>query len=800
MAPKIFFSFTLYLCLVSSIAGQTPETLLEQFREKHPIEKMYLHLDRENYLAGDTIWWKAYLLSDYLPDTISSTVYTELVAEDGSIISRHVFPVLAGSAYGQLEIPDTISSGNYLLRAYTSVMEQLWPDFLFQKPVYVYGKNIKKSEPAGSDSINLQFFPEGGSLATAVSNTIAFKITDAYGLPLSLIGQILDDQNNRIAELVCFHDGMGSFEMIPRDGRRYIAALEYLGRKLEFELPEHSPNAVSITILPHPQGNFFEIRQPSANSMFRVAYLLGQMQHRVVFRQDVLEDRNEFQGIINTKNLHSGILHLTAFNKDGVPLAERLVFVNNKEFLQPAELRSDSISFAARALNKLSLYFPDTLQGSLSVSITDAEKDIYPHRQENILSSLLLSADVRGYVQHPSWYFAAGNDSASNALDLLLMTQGWRRFRWEKLHPDSIGISRFKNPGFITVNGKITLRGVKKPFADKDLVLFVSPQGAVRFSTFIHTDSSGNFRVDSLLFFGKSRLLFSDIRGKKSNYIDVYLSADSVNRLFQLKTPQHDYFKTNYKPGDNYLKSAAYDYEAIQKASGIMLEEIRLKSVRKSPLQQVDERYTTGLFSGDAIKSVDLVNSDEANPYMNIFEYLQSRVNGLQVVNDGPEYGVFYRQGPSVSSMGNMPMSLFLDEVETDPSVIASIPANQIALVKVYSSFAGAWGNAPGGVLALYTKKGKDYVNTTGRAGNISYEGYTLIREFYRPAYTSEVIPASEDNRITLEWMPHIFVHDFQPVIPVRFYNNDRTRKFKIVVEGMTSSGKLICIEKIITP
>lgn len=153
-----------------------------------------------------------------------------------------------------------------------------------------------------------------------------------------------------------------------------------------------------------------------------------------------------------------------------------------------------------------------------------------------------------------------------------------------------------------------------------------------------------------------------------------------------------------------------------------MLERITVNVKRETPLQEVDEKYTRGMFSGDTTRAIDLVNSDETLPYNNIFDYLQNRVNGLQITTDGADYGVFYRQDPSISSMGNIPMTIFLDEIETDVSIMAAIPANQVALVKVYNTFAGAWGNAPGGVLAIYTKKADDLKNT-GRANAMVYNG-----------------------------------------------------------------------------
>lgn len=315
-----------------------------------------------------------------------------------------------------------------------------------------------------------------------------------------------------------------------------------------------------------------------------------------------------------------------------------------------------------------------------------------------------------------------------------------------------------------------------------------------RSTQLLQTGKEGDFLIDSLLFFDRNLLVFSDVRGKKSQFIDVVLKGDSLHRHFGWP---------GYRPVPGKQVAAAMpqwqmDYDAILKENGLMMEGVTIKVQKKSLVEQVDEKYTSGMFSGDATKAIDLVNSDEALPYTNIFEYLQNRVNGLQVTVDGADYGVFYRQGPSISSMGNIPMTIFLDEIETDISVVAAIPANQVALVKVYNTFAGAWGNAPGGVLAIYTRRGED-VKYAGRANVQIYNGYSVVKEFYAPDYKRNNSNDRPDNRITLDWRPDIFINSINPRIPVSFYNNDRSKKFKVTIEGMTTSGKLIWLEKIIT-
>ncbi len=792
----------LFLFLVASYAAhsQKPADILDKWASVSPIEKAYLHFDRDNYLAGETAWFKAYLYSDFQPDTISTTLYVELLKDSSTILSRIVLPVFLGSTNGQIELPDTLATGNYIIRAYTATMLNVDPAHICRQHIFIYGKNKTTVSESANENPRLEFFPEGGNFINGYTNSIAFKATDKNGLPVQIAGNILNEKNEVITNFTTYHDGMGMFDITPSANTNYYATID--GSSEKYLLPASINKGIAIALLPHPQGSFFEIKQALEEPGMQAAYMIGQMQHHIVFRQNFTSGKKQLEGVINTQHLHSGILQVTVFNKDNIQLAERVCFVDNKEYILDATIKEDTIDFSARAKNRISLHFKDTVQGSFSVSVIDNDYSSIATRENNIFTSLLLTSDIKGYVHNPAYYFSANNDSVKTALDLVMMTNGWRRFKWEKLLTQASFPAFYKDNAYITLQGNAMLQGTKKPFPDKQLLLLMTGSDGKRITQLMQTDNNGNFALDSMIFFDRTRLLFSDVRGKKSQYIDINMGNDSIRKGFQI-LPIALKSRNNISTTVN-LNKWKMDYDAIEKANGILLQEIRLKVQKKNPLQIVDERYTNGMFSGEATKAIDLVNTDEANPYQNIFDYLQSRVNGLQVMADGFDYSLFYRQGPSVSSMGNIPMTLFLDEIETDASVIATIPASQVALVKVYNTFEGGWGNAPGGVLAVYTKKGQDYTINTSFANHRIYNGYSIIKEFYAPDYKpgSNTVKGETkpDNRITLLWRPNVLINNISPVLPISFYNSDRTKEYKIIMEGITVSGKMLSIEKIITP
>jgi hypothetical protein len=795
---KILHCLILLSCATFIIAQQ-PDEALNRYGAQIPIEKTYLHFDRSDYVAGQYMWFKAYQYADLLPSNQSTTLYVELLNNSSSLIARKILPVFMGVTTGQIELPDTLSEGQYLVRAYSIPMLNHSQDFLFRRSFFITGRKKQAEAASLKAASRLEFFPEGGNLVTGLINTVAYKATNAAGLPVSIKGQLKKETGETVAQVSSFHDGMGYFDLQPKENERYYVLLDDDVTGKKYPLPDQTKKGVVFKVISSGKAKFFEILQHDSDPMFKAAYMVGQMQHHVVFRTGFPEQKNEIQGNIQTDALSSGILHITVFNKQGMPLAERLTFVNNKEYLLPSTITFDTLNFSSRSRNNFTVALKDTIRGNFSVSITDASFESSQFRQDNILSSLLLTSDIKGYVHTPAWYFSADTDSVQNSLDLVMMTNGWRRFRWDALLKQPAVPKKLVDPGYISLSGTINLEGTKKPLAEKELMMMIVGADSSKTMQMIRTDAAGRYTVDSLLFFNKAKIFFSDIKGKKSKFILVKPDGDSLSRSYPLTAELvSDHFPA--VAGTAASKTMLdREYDAILKEGGLMLHGVTVKGRSKTKLEEYEQKYVSGLFSGDALRTLDLTGQDLI-AYRNIFDYLQSKVPGLDVSVDGLDYTIYLRQQATLSGMGSQPATLFLDEIETDASFISTIPASQIAMVKVFSNFVGASGNGAGGVLAIYTKKGSDYLNTLPSAGDIiQYQGYSVIREFYSPDYKVNTTNNSQpDNRMTLLWNPAVFVNNINPRIPISFYNSDRTKRYKIVVEGMTIDGKMLMIEKTI--
>lgn len=781
------------LLLVTTIAitsnAQNAESNLTRWAEVNPIEKLYLHLDRETYFAGQTLWFKGYLMSEYVPSIKTSTVYVELLNNQSKIILRKVFPTYLGSIIGQLDIPDNITSGSYQLRAYSPLMLNQ-PGFLYSNRINIYGKEAKSQSQPQPKSLNIEFFPEGGNLITGLLNTVAFKATDENGLPVAVTGQLKNTKDEVIADVATLHDGMGSFIFIALENENFYVVTPS-GQK--FNLPASTKNGITFSVKNSARGKNFRIEYLPGNDTFKPAYMIGQMQNNIVFKQQFNFNQNTFGGSIDPKNMLSGILQITVFNKDGMPLAERLTFINNNEYILKGSLITDTLNYTARGRNHFTLSLPDTIIGNFSISVTDADFEDTPFRNQNIYSSFLLSNDLRGYIHKPAYYFLSTADSVKNALDLVMMTNGWTRFKWSEAAANSLPMPGFKDPGYISLKGKVLIEGTKKPFADKDLMMLLKPADTTKKGSMqlIHTNAEGNFKMDSLIFYDMANVMFSDIRGKKSKFIKVKMDADSINRNYTLQPLNIPYHATSRQEIEHKMIEAYNDYSKIQ---GLMLQGVTVRARAKSQTDKLDEKYTSSLFSGGISSRVlDLTNENVGG--LNIFEYLQGRIAGLTVGRNAEgEYILSYRDG----GMGGGNVTLYLDEIQTDANFIESIPTNQIAYVKLMNNFVGTFGG--GTALAIYMKKGSELTASIDASNDIiKYNGYSIIKDFYSPNYSIRMAEhEKEDNRLTLLWNPNIYLAHVNPKVPLVFYNNDRTKKFKVVVEGIASDGRVLMIEKTI--
>jgi hypothetical protein len=790
--------FFVWLLVAGRAFGQAEQidSVLQLYRRDFLPEKVYLQFDKSVYKGGETIWFKAYLLSGGELSDISRNFYVDFYGPDGRLLKHFVTPVFQSSAKGQFDIPAGYAGAFIHVKAYTQWMLNFDPGFIYSKDVYVVGGSTNVDPPNGA---TLQFFPEGGDLIEGVNTKLAFLAADQAGRPLEVSGSIVTGGGSMVDSFSTQHDGMGSITFTPKPNETYMASWQGPdGRVYTTPLPGIKKDGVGIYVQPLPKRTMVLLtRTQGAGDDAKTLHLVAYKDHQLVYRSRFnLTAKLSGVAEIPTDKLSSGILQITVFNGRLVPLAERIAFVNNHNYGFVTDVAVQAKGVGPRGKNIIEISTPDTLPANLSISVTDADLGT---DKGNIVSQLLLCDDVKGYIHNPSYYFDTNTDSVRQALDLVMLTHGWRRFDWAGALSGAASVLRYgKDSDYIQIRGKTYIPSGVKVAPDQKLFLILQAKDSSKQVLTIPVDKDGAFVLHGAIFFDTVRVFYAWPGDKKlerkseMNFRSGFMPPQASGMWENYSSPWlwslHDSVEVRR---EKYF--AAKEAELEKKVKATTLEKVVVKGRLKSSLELLDERYTSGLFSGgDPARQFDLTNDQRANGMYNIFQYLQGLIAGLQIVQSQGAWNLTWR--------GETP-ALFLDEMRIDAVALDNVPLTDIAYVKVFRPpFFGAATGGTGGAIAVYRKKGAELMASAGSDPILNYkflEGYSPFKQFYSPDYSvsPELKP---DVRTTLYWRPYIIMDSGSRRARIEFYNNDISRRLRVVVEGVDAAGKLTRAEKVI--
>jgi hypothetical protein len=439
-----------------------------------------------------------------------------------------------------------------------------------------------------------------------------------------------------------------------------------------------------------------------------------------------------------------------------------------------------------RARNEIEISVPDSLSANLSVSVTDMGIDA--DTSNNIISHLLLAGELKGKVNNPAYYFLNNSDSISKALDLVMLTHGWRRFNWEEVVKGILPTITYpRDTTYLSISGKIYgASPVQLRDAGSIVLLWNQKKGANQIVS-VPIAKDGTFNDPSLILFDTARIYYQLPKSKGLGDATVQFMQNRLPALPQnIKANGFFYNHLSDTTGNSrHFQLADATLSELKFLNEKVLETVTIQRKTKSPVQIMDEKYTSGLFSGGDAYQFDLVNDPFAASSFSIFNYLQGKVAGLQInTSSNP---------PSLQWRGGSP-AIYLDEMASSADMISGIPVSDIAYIKVIRPpFMGGSGGGSNGAIAIYTRRGSDQKSEPGKGlSNNTVTGYTEIRQFYSPNYET-INPENEkkDLRTTLYWNPEVITKPGENKVLLKFFNNDVSGAFRVVIEGMTKDGRL---------
>lgn len=796
LKPSI--GLAVFLACSTLVNGQRIDSVLNVLAINYPAEKVYIHYDKDAYIAGETIWFKAYFSSDGLPSGMSSSFYVELSDDKGRIVTNKIYPVLGATVRGNIDLPDSLPQGTYYLKGTTPAIANYGNEFIYRKDIIVFNPTSKNpGYPVTPDqTISIQFFPESGNLVDGILTVVAFKATDKYGNPVDVSGVIRTDEGTAVCSFKSYHDGIGKFQFKPQAGKKYKAEVEAKDKVNTYPLPQVEATGINLKIQDEKGGKMFLLAKPEKDkSLFSSVTLIAEMNKRIVYENTVeFDNYSSVKGHLLTDSLPSGILHFTVFNKDGLPVAERLTFVNNKEYIGKAELQLGKAEFGQKAANSLEINFPEAIQRSLSVAITDGSVPGAIDK-ENIWSAFLLTGDLKGEIHNPAYYFEQQGDSVTQALDNLMLTHGWSRYEWKKILSRDFPVYKYKDGNYLSVNGVVYDEQDKGAVQGGFLNIYLESGDSTSRNYEVPVAKDGKFIIDSAVYFGDSKFYYTYTTSQgKVRPVKIHLDKQPINFPYQALFGELKNDRFIAMPASKQV-AEQYDWLKKDKSSVKVLEPVVVESKSsKKPIDQVNDKYTTGVFRAMGKVNLDNVTQPANDKSGNALDFIKNRIQQVEL-----QGGKFVsRKNFSLNSGQKWAVDVFIDESPANPAQLRNMRVDEIALVKYFEAgFVGVGSSSPGGAIAVYTKRGDKPQQPIDKLEFFSSQGYSITREFYKPDYSKADLKSQmPDKRITLYWDPNVFTDSETTSVKVNFFNNDVGRKFKVVIEGFDVNGKLVHLEK----
>lgn len=772
------------LALHSNIAySQQIDSMMSVYADQLSPEKLHIHFDKSIYNPGETVWYKVYILQR--GDTVSRNIYLDWYDEEGKFITHSSSPLVFSTASGSFDIPAHYKGSSLQVKAYTNWMLNDDSAFSYQRQLKINIITSTVKKPIAFKT-TLAIFPEGGFLIEGLRTRLAFKASNQYGIPVSIIG-VLADQNNQIIDsLEAQHDGMGSFYFNPEAGNTYhINWQDADGQTGITPVPVTKKGGAALSIQKSSNKALFQItRTNQVAENFKKLNLLIHMNQVLLYQVAInISEKTTLNSEVPINELPTGLLQFTLFTSDWIPIAERVVFINNRSHEFDVTVKAPVINFDKRGKNSLELLVSDTLFTNMSLSITDADASVPD--ENNIFSDIFLSSEIKGKIYHPAYYLSNNSDSVSADLDLVMLTNGWRRFDWDKIkaHISPKIIHPIENE-YMKLMGKVS--GISNNQVSELNMIIVSKDSSRQFiSTALQND--GRFEQPITLF-DTARILYSINNDAK---LSTNVTLQVQNGLLQLFPKNINPFNNDFGTLiDSQVKEKldalwAKQGELNRKMAATTLKEVIVTTKIKTKEGKLDEKYTSGFFKESPAKKayiLDLTDPKLVTSANTIFEYLESRIPGLIVHANG-----------SMQWRGSSPI-LYLNEIRADIGTLSTIPLINVAMIKAFPPiFMFATGGGTGGAVAVYTRVGIDYTPPEPPGlQSTQLAGYTKFREFYNPTYEQpENGFVKPDIRTTLYWNPSLFTNATQQTIQIDFFNNDFSKSFNVVLEGINAVGKM---------
>ena len=633
--------------------------------------------------------------------------------------------------------------------------------------------------PLFDNGFDVQFFPEGGALLAEELQLVAFKAIGADGLGVEVSGSITDENGEKIADIASSHLGMGTLSITAQKGKTYYADMKAADKTMRFQLPQAVESGCAVKLL-QPKGRiaFQVLRTPDIDPtrLAAVIHCRGQLDFAT---EDVTRPV-----MLSTEGMKDGIHHLSVIDRQsGEVLSQRLFFINNSGKAE-GRIVGGKDKYGRRERVSLALKITDSegnpATGDFSIAVTDRYKVSRDSSGMDILSSLLLTSDLRGYVEQPGYYFLDRSPQRAGHLDMVMLTHGWTRWDMQSLMDGTLPDNRIQAEDYQAVSGTV-IGFTGRELKDSKVVIMEPEYKLVRLG--YHEEFSlgetGKFNIRGVPLTEGKRLVVQayDKRGWKKG-LELRLDPEVLPAPKGIVAPELFHKPVRTTLSDAYLQSSKEKYYndggmRVVDMDGVTVRAKKMEQSR-SRLYNITPTYTR--------TNEELTKFGGRDIYTALITF-----PGVTVNTDGS--AVYIRSS-------NLPALILLDDMEVDMSrdMLSSIPVDDVEFIDIIAGADAAMfgGRGDGGVVNIKLKEGvRPGKRALPSVGIIYNLGVRLPVDFYEPKYDipQERADKKPDLRTTIAWLPSV-KPDENGIAQLNFYTADHPSAYDIIIEGITDSGE----------
>lgn len=743
-------------------------------------EQLYVHTDKKSYLAGEIIWFKLYYLQagTYLPLDLSKVAYVELLDRQSKPVLQAKIAIDQRGGSGSFYLPPSVASDQYVLRAYTRWMRNTGSQQFFETPLTVFNTvtELPEDRPAAT-APSVHFYPEGGQFLAGMRSVIGFRMDDANGRPSANGGVIVNAAGDTVARFDPFRFGLGRVELTADASETYTARWEADGKMYSKELPRPSARGYAMKVLTAGTDRFdVEIYLQGLDQSTETMSLVVHTGTRVSAAQQIPAANNQKSNYSLTRDkLSEGVNYITLFNQRGEPVCERLIFIRPaqtnllKAVVSENNGRRSRVDLDLEALagaeNK------DSLNLSIAVYQAAPWEDAY---SAGMASHRWLLPALQGQVQSPEFYFS-NEEGVDKALDNLLLTHGWRSFDQKANDlPARPLIPELKGH---LVTGRVVRKSDGSPVPGE--LCYLSAPGYPYDLESARSDRQGwvSFEVDN--YYGPGEIVV-----KAASDSAAYFRIDILSPYSEAA------LQRTYLPP---VLNKTWTTDLQQRSVAMQALNIyRADSLRRFSAPVPADTLP---FYG---KAEYVYKLDDYKRFTTVEEVLREFVAPVGVVSRGGQLRLSIIDELYKRTYDENVMVLIDGIPLTDHNKVFSYDPLKMKKLEVVTRRYVLGSANVGGIASFETYGGRfDAFELDPAVIMLDYEGLQLQRSFYAPDYSVTNNPRIPDFRSTLYWNPKVIAAPGNQQ-KLSFYTGDQTGRFRVVIQGVSDSGKMVQVEKTI--